>query len=257
MIDNKLNTNNNRWKGFKKATVLKIVQEDENVKSFYLKLADESSIPSFTAGQFIAVRVKNEDGSYTKVRQYTLSTNYREEYYRISVKREVEGNLSKKLCDEIKEGDTIEITSPMGNFVLKESERPLVLLGGGIGVTPMLAMAYDTMGKEREVQFIYSIPNGKNHSFKGEIEEIGKYPNVKNTIFYTRPTEGEKIGFKFDKKGRISKLWMEENLPKDGEFYFCGPVPFMKEIYSNLIEMKISEEQINYEMFGSQGESLK
>lgn len=247
---NNINNKNNKWKGFKEARVFKIVQEDNNVKSFYLKFDEENEMPEFIAGQFIAVRIKNDDGSYTKPRQYTLSMNHNDDFYRISVKRENEGYLSKKLCDEIKEGDYIDITMPMGKFILKDSDRPIVLLGGGIGITPMLSMAYDSCNKNKEIHFIYSIPNLQNHSFKKEIEELDKNINVKKTIFYTRPLDNEESGKDFDVKGRITKEWMEENLPTNGEFYFCGPIPFMKNIYENLISMGIEKEHINYEMFG-------
>lgn len=239
----------NRWKGFKECRVFKVVQEDENVKSFYIESIDGSVLPDFIAGQFIAVRLKNEDGTLTKPRQYTLSMKYNEEFYRISVKRESEGYLSKKICDEVKEGDIIEITAPMGNFILKDNDRPLVLIGGGIGITPMLTMAYASENSKRDVHLIYSIPNSKNYSFKEELELKNKGA-FKKTIFFTRPLENEKEGKDFDVKGRISEKWMRENLPKDGEFYFCGPIPFMKNIYQILISMGIQKEQINYEMFG-------
>lgn len=243
MIDNK-------WKGFKEVKVFKIIKEDENVKSFYLQSTDNTKLPEFIPGQFVTVKVKNDDGSYTKPRQYTLSMNYNEEFYRISVKRESEGHLSKKLCDEIKEGDIIEITVPMGRFVLKDSNKPLVLLGGGIGITPMLTMAYASKESKRDVHFIYSIPNSSNHSFREEIELLTHNDKINKKIFYTRPYDKDIIGEDYDIKGRMSKEWVEENLPKDGEFYFCGPIPFMKSIYKNLISMGVNKEQINYELFG-------
>ncbi|MBE6049695.1 MAG: oxidoreductase [Clostridium sp.] len=242
--------NSTSWKGFKECTVFKIVQEDENVKSFYLNFDDNSKMPEFIAGQFIAVKIKNADGTYSKARQYTLSKNHNDDYYRISVKREPEGDISKRLCDEINEGDHLEISMPMGKFVLKDSDKPLVLLGGGIGVTPMLTMAYDCPANKRDIYFIYSIPNRKSHSFIEEIEELKKTKDMKTTIFYTRPEDSEKCGVHYDVKGRMTKEWIEENLPKDGEYYFCGPVPFMKSLYHNLIDIGITKEQINYELFG-------
>lgn len=251
MIDNKVNSNNT-WKGFKDLLVYNKVKEDESVTSFYLKSLDGSKLPKFIAGQFVAVRIKNEDNTFTKPRQYTLSMNSNEEFYRISIKREEEGYLSRKLCDEIKVGDSLQITAPLGNFILKDNEKPLVLIGGGIGVTPMLTMAYDSVSSERRIHFIYSIPNSKNHSFKEEIENIYKSnKNFKSDIFYTRPSETDTLEKDFYIKGRMSKEWMIDNLPKDGEFYFCGPVPFMKAVYHNLISMGIEKEYINYEMFES------
>lgn len=248
MIDDK-ETSNDKWKGFKDFKVFKTVKEDEVVTSFYLEALDGSKLPQFAAGQFIAVRIKNEDNTFTKPRQYTLSMNSNEEFYRISVKREENGFLSKKLCDEIKEGDNLQITAPLGNSVLKDSEKPLVLIGGGIGITPMLTMAYDAVNSYREIHFIYSIPNSTHHSFKEETAKLHNNSNFKSTVFYTRTIETEELEKDFDIRGRISKEWMSDNLPKDGEFYFCGPVPFMKTIYHNLIAMGVKKENINFEMF--------
>lgn len=250
MIDTKV-TSNNKWMGFKDVLVFKTVKEDWAITSFYLKSSDGSKLPKFMAGQFITVRIKNDDNTSTKPRQYTLSMNSNEEFYRISVKREENGFLSKKLCDEIKEGDNLQITVPLGNFILKDSEKPLVLIGGGIGITPMLTMAYGAINGNRKIYFIYSIPNAMHHSFREEIAKLNNNNNFKSTVFYTRPIETEKSGEDFDIKGRISKEWMMENLPRDGEFYFCGPVPFMKVVYHNLISMDIEKEYINFEMFES------
>ncbi|AWK52585.1 oxidoreductase [Clostridium beijerinckii] len=248
MIDTKV-TSNNKWRGFKDFLVFKIVKEDDVVTSLYLKSLDGSKLPEFIAGQFITVRIKNEDNTFTKPKQYTLSMNSNEEFYRISVKREEHGYLSKKLCDEIKAGDNLQITAPLGNFILKDSEKPLVLIGGGIGITPMLTMAYDAVNSSRKIHFIYSIPNSTHHSFKEETAKLHNNNKFKSTVFYTRPTKTEESEKYFNIKGRISKEWMIENLPKDGEFYFCGPIPFMKTIYHNLISMGIEKEYINFEMF--------
>lgn len=256
MIGNKENSNNT-WKGFKDFILFNKVKEDEVVTSFYLKSSDGSKLPQFIAGQFITIRIKNEDNTFTKPRQYTLSINSNGEFYRISIKKEENGFFSKKLCDEIKVGDTLQITTPLGNFILKDSEKPLVLIGGGIGITPMLTMAYDALSSGREIHFIYSIPNSTHHSFKEELAKLNNNNNFKSTVFYSRPNETEKLGKDFNVKGRISKEWMVDNLPKDGDFYFCGPVPFMKDVYHNLISMGIEKEYVNFEMFESGADITK
>lgn len=251
MIDSKINLANG-WKGFKDCMVFNKVKEDETVESLYLKSIDGSKLPKFIAGQFVTVRIKNEDNTFTKPRQYTLSMNSNEEFYRISVKREENGILSKKICDEINVGDTVQITMPLGNFILKDSEKPLVLIGGGIGVTPMITMAYEAVKGKREIHFIYSIANSNNHSFKKEVQKLYENnSNFKKYTFYTRPNESDILGIDFNIEGRMSKEWMLDNLPKDGEFYFCGSVPFMKEVYKNLILMGVEKEYINYELFES------
>ena len=73
--------------------------------------------------------------------------------------------------------------------------------------------------------------------------------NIKLTTIYTRPLDNDKLNEDFDVQGRITKQWMENNLPKDGDFYFCGPVEFMRTIYKNLESMGVETNHINYELF--------
>ena len=148
--------------------------------------------------------------------------------------------------ERIKDSDIEQVVS-----LINECKRPFIYAGGGIGISPMLTMAYGAINGNRKIYFIYSIPNAMHHSFREEIAKLNNNNNFKSTVFYTRPIETEKSGEDFDIKGRISKEWMMENLPRDGEFYFCGPVPFMKVVYHNLISMDIEKEYINFEMFES------
>ncbi|WP_294345739.1 FAD-binding oxidoreductase [uncultured Clostridium sp.] len=240
----------NVWKGYKDFIVFDKKQEDELVTSFYLKAEDGAELPKHIPGQFIAIRVPLEDGKYSKARQYTLSMDSKEDYYRVSIKREAEGNVSKLLCDTVNVGDIIQGSIPMGRFVLKDGDSPLVLIGGGIGITPMLSMAYATVGTDRKVKLIYSLANSKNHSFEDEINELVKNnDNIELTTIFTRPLEEDKLGEDFDFKGRINAEWMKENLPMDGEFYFCGPIEFMRTLYKGLEAMGVEKDAINYELF--------
>lgn len=243
------------WKGFKEFKVVDKIEESKGIYSFYIKDLEGRNLPKFLAGQFIAIRVKNKDNTYTKPRQYTLSMNHKDDFYRISIKREENGYVSKVLVDEVNAGDTVEITMPLGNFFLKDNDRDVVLIGGGIGVTPMLTMAYEAANTNKNVKFIYSTQNLENHSFKEEIEKLcNENSNITSNIFYTRATE-EELSNSECISGRINKEWMEANLEKDSEFYFCGPTEFMKSVYKNLIDIGVSKEDINFEMF-AKGEDI-
>ena len=112
----------------------------------------------------------------------------------------------------------------------------------------MLTMAYEAANTSKNVELIYSTQNAENHSFKDEIEKLcNENSNIKRTTFYTRVNE-EKDNSKYI-AGRMSREWMEENLDKASEFYFCGPTEFMRSVYKNLISMGINKEDINFEMF--------
>lgn len=241
----------NTWKGFKDFKVYKKVEENAVISSFYLKpLEEEYKLPDYLPGQFISIRVHLEGGGYSRSRQYTLSSLSNGEYYRISVKREESGNVSKILCDTVQEGDIVQISAPAGRFVLEDEEAPVVLIGGGIGITPMLTMAYEAFNKKRLAQLIYSLPNSKMHIFEEEMELFStEKSSVQVTTFYSRPTEEDKKEKKFDIEGRISKEWLKEHVDINAKFYFCGPIAFMKTMYHYLVEIGVKKENIYYELF--------
>lgn len=238
------------WKGFKEFTVSDKVVENEYIYSFYLTSTDEETLPDYLPGQFIAIRVQNEEGVWSRPRQYTLSNVSNGKYFKISVKREPEGDVSKKLCDRVHKGDLVKISAPTGKFVLKDNEKPVVLIGGGIGITPMLTMAYKAVESHPSVHLIYSLPNSNYHAFEEEIKHLNnQHENLKTTTVYTRPLLADEVQTRFDLKGRLSKEWLEENVNLNSVFYFCGPVEFMRSMYQYLIKLGVTPENIHYELF--------
>ena len=240
------------WKGFKTFVVADKVAENKYIDSFYLKPVEEEggALPSYLPGQFISIRVPLENGTYSRARQYTLSELSNGEYYKISVKREETGNVSKLLCDKVQKGDQVEISAPAGKFVLEEGDRPVVLIGGGIGITPMLTMAKEAYHTGRKAQLIYSLPFYEYYAFDKEIKALsGEDSSVETTIVYTRPTEEDIKAKRFDISGRLTKEWLKANTPHNAQYYFCGPIEFMRAIYHHLIELGVEKEDIFYELF--------
>ena len=238
------------WKGFKEFIVSDKVAENEYIYSFYLTSPDDEKLPDYLPGQFIAIRVQNEDGTWSRPRQYTLSSVSNGKYFKISVKREPEGDVSKKLCDTVHKGDLVKISAPTGKFVLKDDGKSVVFIGGGIGITPMLTMAYKAVESHPAVHLIYSSPNSNYHAFEEEIEKLANnHENLKITTVYTRPLLADEAQRRFDLKGRLSKEWLQENVNLNSVFYFCGPVEFMRSIYHYLIELGVTPENIHYELF--------
>jgi nitric oxide dioxygenase len=235
---------------YSKFLVFKKVRENKVVTSFYLKPSEEGKIIEHKAGQFISVKPIKEEENSKAIRQYSLSMKPGSDYYRISVKRHDQGLVSQYMHDIIKEGDEIEITVPLGKFTLKENEKPLVLISAGIGITPLISMLYKALDSNRRIIFIQAVTNSTEQTFRDEINEIAENnKNVEKVVFYSKPLD-EKLSVDYDYEGYINKDWIEKNLPKDGDFYFCGPVPFMKNVYDSLIAIGVAEENINYENFG-------
>lgn len=247
------------WSGFRSFTVTRKVKESELITSFYLTPVDGGPIASYSPGQYITVRVQPEGEQYTHIRHYSLSSAAGQPYYRITVKREGEGIdkpagvVSTYLHDAVEEGAVLEVNSPAGDFVLDQSSNtPVVLISGGVGLTPMVSMLETLVATQpqREVTYIHAAIDGSLHALKEQVAELTQaHSSVKSYTCYESPLEGDV----FDKSGYIDLAWLQEVADPTAEFYFCGPTPFMKVIYQALKNWEVPAERIHFEFFGPAG----
>lgn len=251
------------WQGFKPFRIIKKEAESDVITSFYLVPAEgNSKLPAFKPGQYITVRVPDISGQ-TTMRNYSLSDKPREDWFRISVKKESgnkastpQGYVSNFLHQNIKEGSIIEVAPPCGEFFLdvtEKHERPLVLLAAGVGITPILSIllsALETM-PGRQIIFIHGSLNEATQAFKKTIDElVSKHSNLKIHYRYSEPTSFMTES-KIITKGFIDAQLIESFVPnRDGDYYFCGPEPFMIEIYHELLTWGIPAAQVHFEFFG-------
>ncbi|WP_042463809.1 NO-inducible flavohemoprotein [Neobacillus dielmonensis] len=250
------------WEGFRSFVVDRKVKESEVITSFYLKPVDQKEIAGFKPGQYISIKLEIPEEKFTHIRQYSLSDASGKNHYRISVKKEAgtqnpDGVVSNYLHEHINEGDTLNVSAPAGDFVLDtEKTSPLVLLSGGVGLTPMMSMLKTVVNLQptREVTFIHAAANSKVHALRGEVEELTILNNVKSYVFYDSPTEEDRKNQSYDIEGYVTKEWLQNNLSvNEAEFYFCGPVPFMKAMNRSLKELGVNEDRIHFEFFGPKG----
>ncbi|SEU09805.1 nitric oxide dioxygenase [Salinibacillus kushneri] len=249
------------WTGYRDFKVKRKVKESDVITSFYLEPADNHPFPPFKPGQYITVKADIDGEPYTHRRQYSLSIAPNEGVYRISVKKEEaldenpDGVVSNYLHDHVDEGETISISAPAGDFTLDtEDVRPLILLSGGVGLTPMMSMLESVveMQPEREVVFIHAARSGKFHAMRDKVREIDTAnEQVKSYFVYEKPEETDE-GL-YDREGYVDYEWLESILPtNDAAFYFCGPKGFMKAVYQHLLKYEVDEEDIHFEIFGPQ-----
>ncbi|AOZ91512.1 NO-inducible flavohemoprotein [Paenibacillus crassostreae] len=247
------------WAGFRNFVVNQKVKESEFITSFYLSPQDGGAISSYLPGQYITLRVKPEGEKYTHIRHYSLSTAPGQPYYRITVKREDEadnkpaGVVSTYLHKSVDVGTVLEVSAPAGEFTLDQSiDIPVVLISGGVGLTPLVSML-ETLASEqpeRKVTYIHAAINGKLHALKGLVEDLVQSQSQLTTyVCYESPNEGDT----YDKPGYIDLPWLQKIADPNADFYFCGPTPFMKAIYKALLEWKVPEERIHFEFFGPAG----
>jgi nitric oxide dioxygenase len=250
------------WDGFRRFIVDRKVVESDVITSFYLKPEDGKALANFIPGQYISIKLVIDGEQYTHIRQYSLSSSPGKDHYRISVKKETsptnpDGMVSNYLHDQVNEGAILEISAPAGDFILDtEKNSPVVLLSGGVGLTPMVSMLNTLVEKqpEREVTFIHAAANGNLHALRDEVAEVSKKGNVKTVVFYDSPTEEDRLKEHFDVEGYVTKEWISDNTNiTTADFYFCGPVPFMKMVFQSLKQLGVTEDRIHFEFFGPMG----
>lgn len=255
------------WQGFKPFRVLRKERESSNITSFYLVPEDGAPLPAFKAGQYITLRMATPDGQ-TTMRNYSLSDKPAQEWFRISVKREVApqadtpaGYVSNLLHDTVKVGDSIAVAPPCGEFFLDVSEqhtRPLVLLAAGVGITPILSIlltALDSM-PQRDIVFVHGCLNEDVQAFRTVVDKLAlEYPQLKVHHRYSAPSHERITDEDNSSTGFITAELIESLLPgRDGDYYFCGPQPFMVGIYHDLLKWGIPASQVHFEFFGPRQE---
>lgn len=240
--------------------VLDIQRESDLVTSFYLRRADGKALASHEPGQFLPIRL-TVPGCDTPVRRtYTISDAPDRGYYRLSVKREG-GNalVSNFLHDNAAHGVRLEAMAPRGTFALDQSsERPVVLISAGVGVTPMIAMINFIVNEGRRTRFfrrthfIHGVRDGHALAFGTHIRTLAKeHDAISAHIRFSQPGADDRLGETHDSEGRIDIDLLKKLLPfDDHDFYLCGPPPFMQDLYEGLVGLGVRDSRIHYEAFG-------
>lgn len=251
------------WVGFKPFTVDRVVDESELIRSFHLKPSDGQPLRPFKPGQYLTVRFPSPETG-TTMRNYSLSSAPRPDHFRISVKREdatradaPHGFVSHRLHGDIAAGDEIEVSPPAGNFTLEadaDDDRPLVLLSGGVGITPLMAML-EASGNEaphRPVGFFHAALHGGVHAFRGEVDELAaRCPGIEAHYRYSEPRAGDLERGRCHSTGFVDAAVTRSLTPSnDADFYYCGPRPFMAAVDAALDELGVAPERRRYEFFG-------
>lgn len=252
------------WTGVRKFSIERKVREAAGVYSFYLKPHDGKPLPPFVPGQYLTVEVAMPGKAQPQVRCYSLSdAPGSRDFYRITVKRIGEGEkgpgspagvVSTRL-HELPEGATINVRAPSGQFFLDvRRARPVVLIAGGIGITPLLSMLNTicNYGLKREVYLFYGVRDRNHHALYDHLQELRrKHKNFHLVVCYSRPTPTCKKGRDYDHKGHVTVPLMRFLLPFKGcEFYLCGPGAMIRSITEGLKDSGVPEVDIKMEAFG-------
>ncbi|WP_426935129.1 NO-inducible flavohemoprotein [Pseudomonas fulva] len=235
------------WRGAREFRLARRVEESLEIVSFYFAPVDGKPVLKAEPGQYIGLRLMI-DGAEQR-RNYSLSALCDGREYRISVKRESDGKVSNYLHDHLRVGDTLELFPPAGDFTLAASDRPLVLISGGVGITPILAMLEAALPTGRPVHFIHCARNGQVHAFREWLDtRAAQHPQLKRFYCYAEADEAAHA----DAVGLLDQHLLGEWLPRerDVDAYFLGPKPFMAAVKRQLLALGVPEQQTRYEFFG-------
>jgi len=239
--------------GFQRLAVTAIDPESADVISLAMERADGHPLPAALPGQYVVLRFQPSVDSTPLFRSYSLSGPVSTERYRISVKIEPHGVAGSYVRERIRVGDTLDVSSPRGSFVLQSGERPVVLLSAGIGATPVLAMLHALAedGSTRQVLWIHAARDGQHHPFAEEVRRVmGPLTNGRSFVCYSRPTSRDKLGEHFDVTGHLARSVFDQiRVPRDADVYLCGPTLFMAEMKQTLADMGVAPERIHFEIF--------
>ena len=248
--------------GFRDFRIVGKTVESSLITSFHLEAADGSALPPFRPGQFLVLKIPSGDPKGHVLRNYSLSGSPEDRsHYRISVKREAAagpglpiGLGSGHLHDTVSVGDLLTVDGPRGEFVLdEESDRPVVLLSGGVGLTPMVSMLSALVQRsKRPGYFLHACENGDVHALRDEVNHlVSQRDNLMAHFCYRQPTDKDRAAQRFDSEGVFNRGLLQSLLPLDDyDFYLCGPPPFMQAMYQTLRSLGVAKARIAYEFFG-------
>lgn len=253
------------WNGFRKFEIAdKQPEADGSICSFYLRPQDQRPLPPFKPGQFLTFRLRLPGDKKPLIRCYSLSDWSKPDYYRVTIKKVPPphdkpelppGRASSFFHDHLKTGDILDVKAPSGHFFLDTSKQtPIVLIAGGVGITPLLSMlnAVVESGSKREVWFFLGVRNSLQHPMKEHLEALSREnENVHLCVCYSQPTKGCIEGIDFNHSGYVNIDSMKQSLRSDScEFFLCGPPPMMTALYEQLRAWGVPEQRIMHEAFG-------
>ncbi|WOG26158.1 MOSC domain-containing protein [Endozoicomonas sp. 8E] len=259
-----------RWSGSRALRVKGIRQETADTKSVWLEAPDGTApLAGALAGQFLAVKIPLAKGEITRL--WSLS-DYQDgpDHYRITIKRSPSGPGSAYMHETLAVGDSLRVSSPLGQFTLaRGNPKPVVLFAGGIGLTPLLAMlkAHTSVKNYPPVFFFHAVQDGLHQAHRDELDQLGALPDVTVIHIFSRPNENDISSGRFDYQGYVTKEIIAGKLDglhiMDGDkridmppcellYFLCGPQAFQTHIRESLLALEANAHQIYTESFGTE-----
>ncbi|GJE53314.1 Flavohemoprotein [Methylobacterium tardum] len=254
------------WNGWRDFVVESVAQESEMISSFVLAPVDGGPVLRHRPGQYLGF-LFNLPGHGVLKRNYSISCAPNDRAYRITVKREGRadepaGIVSNWLHDHARYGTVLRAAPPAGDFFLDQaSNAPVVLVSGGVGLTPMMSMleTITAATPERPTWYVHGALNGRVHAMRDHAKALtAGNENVRLHTFYAEPEAQDRQGEHYDAAGLISADWLVAQTPREeATYYLCGPKPFLSALVNGLQRQGIPAERIRFEFFGPADELIE
>lgn len=239
----------NAWSG--PLRVVRIFGETPGVKTFRLVPPEGGALPfTYLPGQFLTLSV--DAGGRTVKRSYTIASSpARTGFCEITVRRDPQGVVSSYLHEKVVAGDLLQVTGPSGKFTFAgEGHDSIVLIGGGVGVTPMMGVLRYLTDRSwpGQTYFIYGSKSDADVIYRDEIEYLrSRYPNV-HVVLTVEHADAARWPHA---TGVITKELLAREVPgiAGRHVHLCGPPPMMSAVRSALLELGVPAEQIETEVF--------
>jgi ferredoxin-NADP reductase len=258
------------WSGLRTFRVARRVYEDaaQTQCSFYLEPLDGQALPDFKPGQFLTFSLLLAAGpgavARTVTRCYSLSDCPTPAHYRVTIKRVVapiepagvpEGAASNFFHDHVHAGQTLQVRAPSGHFHLDTlAHTPVVLIAGGIGITPMMSMLRwcAQHQPERVVHLYYGVRNSAEHAYKAVLEDMARtLPQLRLHVVNSKPLAEDTPDADYQHPGRVDLALLKQTLPHGVHaFYICGPAALMESLVPELLQWGVARTDIHFEAFG-------
>lgn len=254
------------WQGLRDFVVSSIVEEAVGVRTVTFAAADGGLLPDYLPGQHVTVHVPTlgDDGT---TRAYSLvgaAVEHDRRTYSISVRHQqgktpegepFEGVMSSYVHRAFEVGHKVSLRAPSGTFIVPpSSKQPVVMVAGGIGITPFISWLESVRDLEDipESWLFYANVNSATHAYRRRIIELQKrLPSLRVVNCYTKPQD-EMLGRDYEMSGYLTADVVHENLiQRRARFHFCGPEPMMNSITEGLVSRGVPPFDIFKEAFRS------
>ena len=229
--------------------IVGVVDETADTRSFVLDIppALEKEF-TYTAGQFCTFRASI--GGEPVVRCYSMSSSPDAgDPFTTTVKRVPGGRMSNWMNDALAAGDSIEVLRPAGLFVLRETDVPIVAFAGGSGITPVISIIKSALvTTARRIALVYANRTAESIIFARELERLAAASGGRLSVHHHLDSERGFLG-----PAACASLARES---AHGDFYICGPGPYMDTVEAGLATLGVPDERRFIEKFEIPGDAL-